>query len=127
MTHMTLFSKTRARLVRVAAFVLAVGGVAACSDFLVAENSGAVEEPDVNNTAYITRIANQAIFGFQEGQDDAPYWNAQLSDELYNRAVFVEEGQIDRRDLSSDMTYINAFLYAPMQRARFLGEDAAKR
>ena len=25
------------------------------------------------------------------------------------------------------MTYINAFVYAPMQRARFLGEDAARR
>jgi hypothetical protein len=55
------------------------------------------------------------------------YWNAQFTDELYNRATFVEEGQIDRRELFSDMTYINAFIYAPMQRARFLGEDASRR
>jgi hypothetical protein len=55
------------------------------------------------------------------------YWNAQFTDELFNRAVFVEEGQIDRRELYSDMTYINAFMYAPLQRARFVAEDAARR
>jgi hypothetical protein len=81
----------------------------------------------VNDPAYIALIANGPIYSFQDANDDVTYWNAQLTDELFNRAVFVEEGQIDRRELYSDMTYINAFLYAPLQRARFLGEDATKR
>ena len=61
------------------------------------------------------------------GHAEITYWNAQLTDELFNRAVFAEEGDIDRRSLYSDMTYINAFMYAPAQRARFLSDDAAKR
>jgi hypothetical protein len=125
MMHMT---RPRARrLLTLGALALAVAGAAACNDFLQAENPGAVEEPDVNNPAYSTLIANGPIFGFQDSHDDATYWNAQLTDELFNRAVFAEEGQIDRREMYSDMTYINAFIYAPMQRARFLGDDAAKR
>ena len=112
--------------------VLTMGAVslliaAACSDFLVADNPGAVEEKDVNNPAYAGLIAAGPVFAFQDAFDDVAYWNGQFTDELYNRAVFVEEGQIDRRELYSDMTYINAFMYAPMQRARFLGEDATKR
>lgn len=126
MTHMKTFARPLTRALAVATIAI-TAAAAACSNFLVADNPGAVEEKDVNNPSYLGLIANQAIFGFQDGQDDATYWNAQLTDELYNRAVFVEEGQIDRRELYSDMTYINAFLYAPMQRARFLGDDAARR
>lgn len=101
--------------------------VAACADFLVAENPGAVEEADVNSPAYIALIANGPIAEFQNAQDDVTYWNGQLVDEIYNREVFVEEGQIDRRELYSEMSYITAFMYNPMQRARFVGEDAVRR
>lgn len=106
---------------------LAILGAAACTDFLSAENPGAVEEPNVNDVAYVNLIANGPIFGFQTAHTQNTYWNAQFTDELFNRAVFVEEGQIDRRELFPEMSYINAFMYAPMQRARFLGEDAARR
>jgi hypothetical protein len=117
----------RRRFASLALGVLALASATACNDFLQAENPGAVEEPDVTNPAYVGLIANGPIYGFQAAWADMTYWNGQFTDELFNRAVFVEEGQIDRRDLFSDMTYINAFIYAPMQRARFLGEDAARR
>jgi starch-binding outer membrane protein, SusD/RagB family len=122
----TVFNRRRA-LLSTGALALAIAGGTGCSDFLRATNPGAVEEPDVNNVAYISLIANGPIQAFQDAHDDVTYWNGQFVDELFNRAVFVEEGQIDRRDLYSDMTYINAFLYAPMQRARFLSEDGARR
>lgn len=127
MTH--IIPTQRRPLGVLVATLLAVAalGTAACNDFLAAENPGAVEEPDVNNVAYANLIAAGPIYAFQLAHTDATYWNGQFTDELYNRAVFVEEGQIDRRDLYSDMSYINAFVYAPLQRARFLGEDAAKR
>jgi starch-binding outer membrane protein, SusD/RagB family len=115
------------RLMTLGAFALAVGVATGCENFLTADNPGAVEAEDLNNPAYAGLIAAGPIFGFQDANDDIVYWNAQLTDELFNRAVFVEEGQIDRRELYSDMTYINAFLYAPMQRARFLSEDAVRR
>ena len=115
------------RFVVLGAFALAVTGVAGCSDFLAAENPGAVEEPFVNDPNHVNLLSNGAIFGFQTAHTQNTYWNGQFTDELFNREVFAEEGEIDRRNLVSDMTYINAFMYAPMQRARFLGEEAARR
>lgn len=115
-----------ARLVRLGAVALVISA-AGCTEFLTAENPGAVEEPNVNDPTYVNLIANGPIFGFQTAHTQNTYWNAQFTDELFNRAVFVEEGQIDRRELYPEMSYINAFMYAPMQRARFLGEDAARR
>jgi hypothetical protein len=126
MTH-TISNSRRLGFLKVGAFVLACAGATACSDFLVAENPGAVEEPDVNQVAYTNLIANGPIFAWQFAHSEITYWNGQITDELFNRAVFIEEGQIDRREMYSDMTYINAFMYAPMQRARYSGEDAAAR
>lgn len=125
MTNVT-HSLRRASLLLLGASAL-VYSIAACSDFLVADNPGAVEEKDVNNPAYLDLIAAGPIQTFQAAYTDNLYWNAQLADELYNRAVFIEEGQIDRREMYSEMTYINAFMYAPMQRARFVADDAARR
>lgn len=130
MTHMTRHRGTRGRLLKIATLAISVAAAAACSDFLVAENPGAIEEPDVNNPAYIGLLANAPIFGFQAAYDDVTWWNAQLTDEIVNNNAgnpFFEEGQIDRRELYPDMSYIPAFMYSPMQRARFLAEDAARR
>ena len=121
------FAGRLARLMSVGAFALALGSATGCENFLTAENPGALEAEDVNDAVYANLIGSGPIFGFQDANDDVTYWNGQLTDELFNRAVFVEEGQIDRRELYSEMTYINAFLYAPMQRARFLAEDAVRR
>lgn len=100
---------------------------ASCSDFLVAENPGALKETDVNDPGYVALISNGPIFAFQNAIDDATYWNGQFTDEIWNREVFVEEGQIDRREVYPEMSYLTAFTYNPMQRARFVAEDAAKR
>lgn len=119
-----------ARLMPLGALALALGGATGCDNFLTAENPGAVEADDLNSAPYANLIALGPVFGFQDAFDDVAYWNGQLTDEIVNRNgvnPFIEEGQIDRRELYSDMTYINAFLYAPMQRARFLSEDAVRR
>jgi hypothetical protein len=125
MTLTTSFRRRRAELVGLAMPLLLTA--ISCNEFLVADNPGAVEEPDVNNLAYVTLIANGPIFALQTSLDDVAYWNGQLADEIFNREVFIEEGQIDRRELYPEMTYITAFTYSPMQRARFLAEDAARR
>jgi hypothetical protein len=130
MTHMTRRSGIRARMTRIATIAVSIATMSACSDFLVAENPGAIEEPDVNNIAYINLLANAPVYGFQTAYDDATWWNGQLTDEIVNNNAgnpFVEEGQIDRRELYADMSYITAFMYSPMQRARYLAEDAARR
>ena len=130
MSHMTTRRGIRGRVQKIALVVISAAAMSACSDFLVAENPGAVEEPDVNNIAYVNLLANAPIFGFQISYDDLTWWNAQFTDEITNNNSgnpFAEEGQIDRRELYADMTYIPAFIYSPMQRARFLAEDAARR
>jgi starch-binding outer membrane protein, SusD/RagB family len=129
MTHTTT-TRRHARRAAAALLATALGLTAGCSDFLVADNPGAIEEPDLNEVGYVSLLANAPVFGFQDAFDDVAYWNGQFTDELVNRNAqnpFIEEGQIDRRDLYSDMTYIPAFIYSPMQRARFLAEDAATR
>jgi hypothetical protein len=130
MTHMTTRRGIRGQLRKIAAVAFSVAAMSACSDFLVAENPGAVEEPDVNNIAYVNLLANAPIYGFQASYDDLTWWNGQFTDEIVNNNAgnpFAEEGQIDRRELYADMTYIPAFIYSPVQRARFLAEDAARR
>lgn len=124
---MTNSISIRARRAAFLSAAVIVAAAAACSDFLVAENPGAVEEPDVTSPAYITLIANGPQAAFQDAIDDVTYWNAQFTDEIFNREVFIEEGQIDRREMYPEMTYLTAFTYNPLQRARFTAEDAARR
>jgi starch-binding outer membrane protein, SusD/RagB family len=119
-----------ARLKSLGALALALGTAAACENFLTANNPGAVEAEDLNDAAYASLIGNGPVFAFQDSWDDITWWNGQLTDEIINRNgpnPFIEEGQIDRRELYSDMTYIPAFIYSPHQRARFLAEDAVRR
>jgi len=119
-----------ARLTLLGALALTLGTAVACENFLTANNPGAVEAEDLNNAAYAGLIGAGPIFAFQDSWDDITYWNGQLTDEIINRNgpnPFIEEGQIDRRELYSDMTYIPAFIYSPVQRARFLAEDAVRR
>src|SRR5687768_14519053 len=114
MTHTTTSRGIRGRLRKIAAVAVSVAAMSACSDFLVAENPGAVEEPDVNNIAYVNLLANAPVFGFQSSYDDLTWWNGQFTDEIVNNNSgnpFAEEGQIDRRELYADMTYIPAFIY----------------
>ena len=122
---MHILSAARRRAIALMGVAVVAG--AACSDFLVAENPGAIEEQDVNNPAYSNLIALWPVGAFQDAQDDVTYWTGQFTDEIYNREVFIEEGEIDRRDMRVDMTYFGAFTYTPMQRARFAGEEAARR
>ena len=119
--------RTRATLLVSAAAAMLLAGTIACNDFLTATNPGAVEEPDVNVPSNVDILTNGAITTYQFGHSEITYWNAQLTDELFNRATFAEEGEIDRRNLFPDMTYINAFMYGPAQRARYAGDDAANR
>jgi hypothetical protein len=121
--HMNPAARRRASFL---AGIALIAGIA-CSDFLVAENPGAIEEPDVNNPAYVNLIAAWPIGAFQDAQDDVTYWTGQFADEIWNREVFAEEGEIDRRDMRVDMTYFGAFTYTPMQRARFAGEESGRR
>ena len=130
MTHTFSTAGRLARRIAMGAIALSLGAATACENFLTANNPGAVEASDLNDPAYAGLIGAGAIASFQDAWDDITYWNGQLTDEIINRNgpnPFIEEGQIDRRELHVDMTYITAFMYSPTQRARFLAEDAVRR
>jgi len=119
-----------ARLTSLGAIALALGSATGCENFLTAENPGAVEATDVTDAPYANLLGAMPVYGFQNAWDDITWWNGQLADEIVNRNnvnPFIEEGQIDRRELYSDMTYITAFMYNPMQQARFQAEEAVRR
>ena len=113
-------------LVPLAALVMA-GSAIACDNFLAADNPGAIQEPDLNDPRYASLIANGVVGEFQFMFGNITYWNAVFTDELYNRAVFFEEGMIDRRDIAPENGTYSTFLYNNIHRARFLADDGAAR
>ena len=114
------------RIVPLAALLVA-GGAAACSDFLAADNPGAIQEVDLNDPRYAGLIANGVVGEFQFTWGYLAYWNAVFTDELYNRATFSEEGMIDRRDIRPENGPFNFFMYGNIHRTRFLADDGARR
>ena len=109
------------------AALLVAGGATACEDFLAADNPGAIQEADLNDPRYASLIANGVVGEFQFAFGNLAYWNAVFTDELYNRAVFFEEGMIDRRDVQPENGTYSFFLYGNIHRARFLADDGAER
>jgi hypothetical protein len=110
-----------------AALGLAAMSAGACKDFLVAENPGAIEATDLTDARYATLITQGAIGEFQFMHGNVAWWNAVYSDELYNRAVFFEEGLIDQRNVTPENGTFSTFLYGPLHRARWLADDGVRR
>ncbi|HEX9938600.1 MAG TPA: hypothetical protein VGB15_15790 [Longimicrobium sp.] len=118
----------RARSVRaaLAALVLAMG-TAACNDFLQVENPGAVEEPNLNDPAYINLMQNGVVGEFQPAYSLGSYYTSLFSDELRNHHTFVEERLIDLRQVSPENGTYGTLVYNPVHRARFLADSFSTR
>ena len=117
----------RRRGLRVLALgVLAAAG-AACTDFLVAENPGAVEEVDLNQPAYIGLLTNGVVGDFQLVASWINYYGALYTDELYNTHVFFEERLFDTRDVTEANGTYSFFLYSRLHRARYQADNIAAR
>src|SRR5919202_480919 len=69
----------------------------ACNDFLRVENPGAIEEPDINNPAYLGLLVNGVIGEFQPAFSSVALYSAVFTDELANFHGFSENIDIDRR------------------------------
>jgi len=98
-----------------------------CNDFLAAENPGAVLVADLDDPRYASLIPNSVIGEFQPMHGNVAWWNAVYTDELYNRAVFFEEGLIDRREVTDVNGTYSFFIYGPLHRTRFMADDGAAR
>jgi hypothetical protein len=118
----------RARSVRAALAALALAtGTAACNDFLQVENPGAVEEPNLNDPAYINLMQNGVVGEFQPAYSLGSYYTSLFSDELRNHHTFTEERLIDLRQVSPENGTYGTLVYNPVHRARFLADSFSTR
>lgn len=120
------FLRRYRRLAPIAALIVSAG-VAACEDFLAAENPGAIEAQDLDKPEYVNLIANGVVGEFQFANAHATWWNALFTDEIYNRNTPADEILIDRRDVRPDNGTYSFFFYGNIHRARFLADDAVRR
>jgi hypothetical protein len=128
---MTSTSARFRRAVRLTVLVGALGGagsVAACKDFLTAENPAAVPVERLSDTSLVELMANSAIAGLQGANYFwFSYLGATFTDELRNHHVFIDEILYDQRRVAVDNSYNSVFTYGPLQRARWLADSVAGR
>jgi len=105
--------------------VLAAASFAACSDFLEVQNPGAIEEPNVNNPAYMTLLVNGVVGEFQPAFNNTALYSAVLTDEASNWHGFAENIEIDNRSVSAGNGTVSNGVYTPFQSTRFLADSAA--
>jgi hypothetical protein len=97
--------------------------IAACSDFLKVENPGAIEEPNVNNPAYMQLLVNGVIGEFQPTFTSVALYSGVLTDELSNWHGFSENIEIDNRSVGPGNGTAGGAVYSPLQRTRFLADS----
>ena len=74
---------------------LAVG----CTDFLNASNPSAIQAADLANPLYIGLMVNGVIGEYQQVVDDVNLRSGIYGDELFNNHGFLEEREIDKRNI----------------------------
>ena len=108
--------------------VLAVAALAAgCNDFLKASNPSAIQENDLSNPLYINLMVNGVIGEYQPIVGVHMLRSGVFSDELFNNHGFLEEREIDKRNIDLGNGTWPAFYYTPLQRARFLADSVSGR
>ena len=128
MPRMTQRLRRGLRAALVCGALAGTGSLAACSDFLEAENPAAVEVDRLADTSLVELMANSAIAGIQGANY---FWFAYLgaifTDELFNLHTFVDERLYDQRRVAVDNSYNSVFTYGPLQRARWFADSVAGR
>lgn len=115
------------RLTTVLALAGAMVASGACNEFLAVDNPSAIQQEDLTDPRYASLIANGVVGEFQPMFSNLAWWNGVYADELYNRAVFFEEGLIDQRNVTEVNGTFSTFLYGPLHRTRWLADDGASR
>ena len=118
-----MLKKIRRRRLVLPLTAAALMATTACSDFLKTKNPGAIEEPEINNPAYIPLLVNGVIGEFQPAFTSDALYSGVFSDELANFHGFPENIDIDVRNIGNgNGTYRDA-VYVPLQSARFMADS----
>jgi len=97
----------------------------ACNDFLKVKNPGAIEEPDINNPAYVPLLVNGLIGEFQPAFTSTVMYSGVFTDELANFHGFPENIDIDVRNVAIASGTYRDGVYTPLQSARFMADSVA--
>lgn len=124
-TQATSLRRSRAALIALTG--LAMGALAACADWLKVTNPGAIESPQLVDSAYIGLMVNGVVGDFQPAFAWTALFSGAFSDELRNHQGFFENVEIDRRDVNENNgTYMLA-VYNGLHRVRFLADSVVTR
>src|SRR5262245_57893698 len=98
---MLMLKKMRRRRLVLPLTAAALMATTACNDFLKTKNPGAIEEPEINNPAYIPLLVNGVIGEFQPAFTSDALYSGVFSDELANFHGFPENIDIDVRNVGN--------------------------
>jgi hypothetical protein len=115
------------RVLLLGAAVVGAGAAAGCRDFLTADNPGALDAGRLADSTLINLAVNGVIGEFQPIYSSTAYYSAVFTDELRNHHVFTEEIEFDQRKVGSANGTYNLFVYAGLQRARWLADSVGGR
>ncbi|MBA2571648.1 MAG: hypothetical protein H0V06_01285 [Gemmatimonadetes bacterium] len=108
--------------------VLAASGVlAGCDGLLEVENPQAIAPEQLDDRVNLNLLTNGVVGDFQRAFDDLAYFSGVFTDELRNHFTFVEEPQIDQRDVTPGNGTAAGLVYNQLQRARGLADSTAVR
>src|SRR5687768_15545089 len=116
MPIMTILRRCSRRTSSALALAGALVASGACNEFLSVDNPSAIQAEALTDLRYATLIANGVVGEFQPMFSNIAWWNGVFADELYNRAVFFEEGLIDQRRVTEINGTFSTFMYGPLHR-----------
>jgi len=112
------------------AFAVAVAvaaTLAACADWLEGTNPGAIENPALEDPAYLQLMYDGVIGDFQPAYAWTALFGAGFADELRIHHAFGENQEIDQRRITENNATYALAVFNGLHRARFLADSVAGR
>jgi len=112
------------------AFAVAVAvaaTLAACADWLEVTNPGAIENPALEDPAYLQLMYDGVIGDFQPAYAWTALFGAGFADELRIHHAFGENQEIDQRRITENNATYALAVFNGLHRARFLADSVAGR
>jgi hypothetical protein len=117
----------RSRVVALAMAVFAATSLTACDEWLKVTNPGAIENPALENPAYLQLMYDGVVGDFQPAYAWTALFSGLFTDELRVTHTFFENLEIDQRRVSpANGTYALA-VFNGLHRARFMADSVASR
>lgn len=115
------------RAVTLAVAVFAATALTACDDWLKVTNPGAIENPALENPAYLQLMFDGVVGDFQPAYAWTALFSGAFTDELRMHHTFFENLEMDRREVTQNNGTYQLAIFNGLHRARFLADSVATR